>query len=58
MVVGAPCYYTWSAAISKVIGRMEGPVGVLSTTELLGGLMTGVATAVRGRSVADRSIPR
>jgi hypothetical protein len=46
MVVGAPCYYTWSAAISKVIGRMEGPMGVLSTTELLGGLMTGLATAV------------
>jgi hypothetical protein len=46
MVVGAPCYYTWSAAISKIIGRMEGPMGVLSTTELLGGLMTGVVTAV------------
>lgn len=28
MVVGAPCYYTWSAAISKLIGRMEGPMGV------------------------------
>jgi hypothetical protein len=46
MVVGAPCYYTWSAAISKIIGRMEGPMGVLSTTELLGGLMTGLVTAV------------
>ncbi|WP_156766629.1 hypothetical protein [Mycobacterium sp. E2327] len=46
MVVGAPCYYTWSAAISKIIGRMEGPMGILSTTELLGGLMTGVVTAV------------
>lgn len=46
MVVGAPCYYTWSAAVSKIIGRMEGPMGVLSTTELLGGLMTGVVTAV------------
>jgi hypothetical protein len=46
MVVGAPCYYTWSAALSKVIGRMEGPIGVLSTTELLGGLMTGLVTAV------------
>ena len=46
MVVGAPCYYTWSAAISKLIGRMEGPMGVLSTTELLGGLMTGLVTAV------------
>jgi len=46
MVVGAPCYYTWSAALSRIIGRMEGPMGVLSTTELLGGLMTGVVTAV------------
>ncbi|BBY25833.1 hypothetical protein [Mycobacterium stomatepiae] len=46
MIVGAPCYYTWSAAISKLIGRMEGPTGILSTTELLGGLMTGLVTAV------------
>ncbi|MBJ7462046.1 MAG: hypothetical protein JHD38_00345 [Mycolicibacterium sp.] len=46
MVVGAPCYYTWSIALSKIIGRMEGPMGPLSMTELIGGLMTGVVTAV------------
>jgi hypothetical protein len=46
MVVGAPCYYTWSIALSKLIGRMEGPMGPLSMTELIGGLMTGVVTAV------------
>jgi hypothetical protein len=46
MVVGAPCYYTWSLALSKIISRMEGPMGPLSTTELLGGLMAAVVTAV------------
>ena len=46
MVVGAPCYYTWSTALSKIISCMEGPMGPLSTVELLGGLMTGVVTAV------------
>jgi hypothetical protein len=46
MAVGAPCYYTWSLALSKIIGRIEGPMGPLSTTELLGGLMTAVVTAV------------
>ena len=24
MVVGAPCYYTWSLARSKIISRIEG----------------------------------
>lgn len=46
MVIGAPCYYTWSIVLSKIIGRMEGPMGPLSMTELIGGLMTGVVTAV------------
>ncbi len=46
MVVGAPCYYTWSIALSKIIARMEGPMGPLSSTELIGGLMTAVVTAV------------
>jgi hypothetical protein len=46
MAVGAPCYYTWSLALSKIISRIEGPMGALSTTELLGGLMTAVVTAV------------
>ncbi|MCX2929957.1 hypothetical protein ORI20_06720 [Mycobacterium sp. CVI_P3] len=46
MVVGAPCYYTWSVALSKIISRMEGPMGPLSMTELVGGLMTALVTAV------------
>lgn len=46
MAVGAPCYYTWSLVLSKIISRIEGPMGPLSTTELLGGLMTAVVTAV------------
>lgn len=46
MAVGAPCYYTWSVALSKIVSRMEGPMGPLSMTELIGGLMTGVVTVV------------
>ncbi|MBB3606140.1 hypothetical protein FHT40_005829 [Mycolicibacterium sp. BK556] len=46
MVVGAPCYYTWSVALSKIISRMEGPMGPLSMTELVGGLMTALVTAM------------
>ncbi|MBI3690827.1 MAG: hypothetical protein HY239_09310 [Mycolicibacterium aromaticivorans] len=46
MVVGAPCYYTWSVALSKIISRMEGPLGPLSLIELVGGLMTALVTAV------------
>ncbi|WP_059020738.1 hypothetical protein [Mycobacterium sp. M26] len=46
MVVGAPFYYTWSIVLSKIISRIEGPMGPLSMTELIGGLMTGVVTAV------------
>jgi hypothetical protein len=46
MVIGAPCYYTWSVALSKIISRMEGPMGPLSMTELVGGLMTALVTAV------------
>jgi hypothetical protein len=46
MAVGAPCYYTWSIVLSKLVGRMEGPMGPLSMTELIGGLMTGVVTVV------------
>lgn len=46
MVVGAPCYFTWSIALSKIISRIEGPMGPLSATEMIGGLMTGLVTAV------------
>ncbi|HWJ82508.1 MAG TPA: hypothetical protein VNS55_09750 [Nocardioides sp.] len=44
MAVGSPFYYAWSAALSKIIGRIEGPMGVLSTLELLGGLLTALVT--------------
>lgn len=44
MAAGSPCYYAWSAAISKIIGRIEGPMGSLSTLELLGGLLTALVT--------------
>ncbi len=44
MAVGAPFYYVWSAVLSKIISRIEGPMGVLSTVELLGGLLTAWVT--------------
>ncbi|MFA6577402.1 MAG: hypothetical protein WCS84_18415, partial [Nocardioides sp.] len=46
MAVGGPFFYVWSAVVSKVVGRMEGPMGVLSTLELLGGLLTAIVTFV------------
>lgn len=46
MAAGAPFYFVWSAALSKIIGRIEGPMGVLSTVELLGGLLTAIVTLV------------
>jgi len=46
MAMGAPFYFVWSAALSKIIGRIEGPMGVLSTIELLGGLLTAIVTLV------------
>jgi hypothetical protein len=46
MAAGAPFYFVWSAALSKIIGRIEGPIGVLSTVELLGGLLTAIVTLV------------
>jgi hypothetical protein len=46
MVVGAPFYYVWSAVLSKIISRIEGPMGVLSTIELLGGLLTAWVTVM------------
>lgn len=44
MAAGAPCYYVWSAVLSRIIGRIEGPMGVLSSVELLGGLLTAWVT--------------
>ena len=46
MAAGAPFYFIWSAVLSKIIGRIEGPMGVLSTVELLGGLLTAIVTLV------------
>jgi hypothetical protein len=46
MAAGAPFYFIWSAVLSKIIGRIEGPMGVLSTLELLGGLLTAIVTLV------------
>lgn len=46
MAFGAPCYYVWSAVLSKIIGRIEGPMGVLSSVELLGGLLTAWVTVM------------
>ena len=37
MAAGAPLYYAWSVALSRIIGRIEGPMGPLSSIELLGG---------------------
>lgn len=44
MAFGGPFYFAWSAALSKIIGRIEGPMGVLSTIELVGGLLTALVT--------------
>lgn len=66
MAMGAPFYFVWSAALSKIISRIEGPMGVLSTIELLGGLLTAIVTlvpptiwltaALRAQSRTDGSI--
>jgi len=44
MAMCGPFYFVWSAAVSRIISRMEGPFGILSTIELLGGLLTGLVT--------------
>jgi len=44
MAAGGPFYFVWSAVISRIISRMEGPMGVLSTVELIGGLFTALVT--------------
>lgn len=35
-----PFYFIWSAVISRIIQRIEGPEGVLSNIELMGGVCT------------------
>jgi hypothetical protein len=44
MAFGGPFYFAWSAALSKLIGRIEGPMGVLSSIELIGGALTALVT--------------
>ena len=39
-----PFYFIWSAVISRLIQRMEGPDGVLSYIELMGGVCTVMVT--------------
>lgn len=38
----APLYFVWSSLVSRVMQRIEGPSGVLSNVELLGGATTTV----------------
>ena len=44
IAAAGPFYFVWSAVISKILSRMEGPMGVLSTIELIGGLFTALVT--------------
>jgi hypothetical protein len=44
MAFAGPFYVTWSVAISKVIGRIEGPMGPLAGIQVIGGLLTGLVT--------------
>ncbi|HSV37230.1 MAG TPA: hypothetical protein VLI04_00595 [Nocardioidaceae bacterium] len=46
MAFGAPFYFVWSVVLSKIISRIEGPMGPLSMVELLGGLLTALVTLV------------
>jgi hypothetical protein len=46
MAFAGPFYVTWSVAISKVIGRIEGPMGPLAGIQVIGGLLTGLVTFV------------
>lgn len=44
MAFAGPFYVTWSVAISKVISRIEGPMGALAGIQVIGGLLTGLVT--------------
>lgn len=44
MAFCGPWYVTWSAAIARVIGRIEGPMGVLAKVQFTGGVLTGLVT--------------
>jgi len=40
----APFYFVWSSVISRLMQRIEGPEGVLSNIELMGGVCTAIVT--------------
>ena len=44
IAAAGPFYFVFSAVVSKIISRMEGPMGVLSSIELIGGLFTAIVT--------------
>lgn len=44
MAFAGPFYVTWSVAISRVIARIEGPMGGLAGVQVIGGLLTGLVT--------------
>lgn len=44
MAASGPFYFVWSAVLSKIITKIEGPMGPLSTIELIGGLFTAIVT--------------
>jgi hypothetical protein len=44
MAAAGPFYMPWSVALSKIIRRIEGPMGSLSSIELMGGLLTALVT--------------
>jgi len=44
MAAGAPCYYAWSVVLSRIINRIEGPMGPLASIEMVGGLLTAWVT--------------
>ncbi|MFL6109355.1 MAG: hypothetical protein ACJ72L_20525 [Marmoricola sp.] len=46
MAAGAPCYYAWSVVLSRLIGRIEGPMGPLASVEMVGGLLTAWVTVM------------
>ncbi|WP_183093581.1 hypothetical protein [Nocardioides stalactiti] len=44
MAFCGPWYVVWSAAISRVIERIEGPMGILAHVQFIGGVLTGLVT--------------
>ena len=44
--MAGPLYMVWSAVISKIMSRIEGPMSPLPAVELLGGMLTGLVTFV------------